>query len=114
MPAPVSNTVLSLDFESWCGVDERKSVRAAIAPDTEAAADGMIVGAGSGAVYGIRINCPTMSTIFPCSSSRDNSLLSLSRKGLLMLFGNGLDQGFDYVMDLFLLQFRTHARVTKN
>jgi len=28
----------------------RKSVRAAIAPDTEAAADGMIVGAGSGAV----------------------------------------------------------------
>jgi hypothetical protein len=83
MPAPVSNTVLSLDFESCCGVEDRKSVRAAIAPDTEAAADGMIVGAGRGAVYGIRINCPTMSTIFPFSFSRDNFCYIAVWKGLL-------------------------------
>jgi hypothetical protein len=41
-------------------VEVRKEVRAARAPDTEAAAEGMIVGAGRGAVYGIRINCPTI------------------------------------------------------
>jgi hypothetical protein len=41
-------------------VEVRKSVRAARAPGMEAAAEGIIVGAGRGAVYGIRINCPTI------------------------------------------------------
>jgi hypothetical protein len=67
----------------------------------------MIVGAGSGAVYGIRINCPTMSIMFPCSSSRVNFCYISVTKGTAMLFGNGLDKGFDYVMDLLRYQFRT-------
>lgn len=106
---------MSLDFESCCGVDDRKSVRAAIAPDTEPAADGMIVGAGRGAVYGIRINCPTMSTMFPLLFFFTRQfLLYFCMEGTAMLFGNGLDKGFDYVMDLLRLQFRTLVRVTKD
>lgn len=50
MPAPVSSTVLSFPAPFCGGVDPRNSVRAAIAPEMEEAAAGMIVGAGKGAV----------------------------------------------------------------
>lgn len=58
MPAPVSKTVLLLILSRCSGVDVRNSARAAIAPGMLAAAAGMIVGAGRGAVYGMRINGP--------------------------------------------------------
>lgn len=94
MPAPVSKTVLSFGLSCCCGVDARNSVRAAIAPETEAATEGMMVGAGKGAVYGIRINCPPILRSLPSAvlpHATTSAKLHLYWEAFNMLFEIGLD-----------------------
>lgn len=113
MPAPVSNTVLSLVLCCCCGVDVKNSVKAAIAPETEAAAEGMMVGAGKGAVYGIRISCPPIFKYLPLLFFHTRQLLLeyLCWEGFSMLFGIGLDKGLIDVIDLFRPHSALGARV---